>query len=36
MAALRIEVRKAAMGSYMMKIGSQPAIRVRRIEVGGR
>lgn len=31
-----IEVRKAAMGSYMMKIGSQPAIRVRRIEVGGR
>lgn len=31
-----IEVRKAAMGSYMMKIGSQPAIRVRRMEVGGR
>lgn len=31
-----IEVRKAAMGSYMMKIGSQPAIRVRRVEVGGR
>jgi len=31
-----IEVRKASMGSYMMKIGSQPAIRVRRIEVGGR
>lgn len=31
-----IEVKKAAMGSYMMKIGSQPAIRVRRIEVGGR
>ena len=31
-----IEVRKAAMGSYMMKIGSQPAIRVRRIEAGGR
>ncbi|PIB92169.1 hypothetical protein [Caulobacter sp. FWC2] len=31
-----IEVRKAAMGSYMMKIGSQPAIRVRRIEGGGR
>lgn len=31
-----IEVRKAAMGSYMMKIGSQPAIRVRRSEVGGR
>jgi len=25
-----IEVRKASMGSYMMKIGSQPAIRVRR------
>jgi len=31
-----IEVRKAAMGSYMMKIGSQPAIRVRRMEIGGR
>jgi hypothetical protein len=25
-----VEVRKAAMGSYMMKIGAQPAIRVRR------
>lgn len=25
-----IEIKKAAMGSYMMKIGSQPAIRVRR------
>lgn len=31
-----IEVKKAAMGSYVMKIGSQPAIRVRRIEGGGR
>lgn len=25
-----VEIRKAAMGSYLMKIGSQPAIRVRR------
>lgn len=31
-----VEVKKAAMGSYMMKIGSQPAIRVRRSDVGGR
>jgi hypothetical protein len=27
-----VEIRKAAMGSYLMKIGSQPAIRVRRSE----
>ena len=27
-----VEIRKAAMGSYMMKIGSQPAMRVRRSE----
>lgn len=25
-----VEIRKAAMGSYLMKIGAQPAIRVRR------
>lgn len=30
-----VEIRKAAMGSYLMKIGSQPAIRVRRSETGG-
>jgi hypothetical protein len=27
-----VEIRKAAMGSYLMKIGSQPPIRVRRSE----
>lgn len=31
-----VEIRKAAMGSYLMKIGKQPAIRVRRSEAGGR
>lgn len=31
-----IEIRKAAMGSYLMKIGKQPAVRVRRVESGGR
>lgn len=29
-----VEIRKAAMGSYLMKIGGQPAIRVRRSEAG--
>jgi hypothetical protein len=27
-----VEIRKAAMGSYLMKVGSQPPIRVRRSE----
>ena len=29
-----VEIRKASMGSYLMKIGKQPAIRVRRSEGG--
>lgn len=33
-AGVAVEIRKAAMGSYLMKIGAQPAIRVRRSEAG--
>jgi len=33
-AGTTVEIRKAAMGSYRMKVGSQPAIRVRRSEAG--
>jgi hypothetical protein len=34
-AGTAVEIRKAAMGSYRMKIGGQPAIRVRRSEDSG-